>query len=102
MHLVQLFLPLADDAGERFPKSAFDAVRDGLAERHGGVTAFVRAPAIGVWEDGRGHVERDDVVLFEVMVDALDRAEWSALARDLARRFRQDEVLVRALPMERL
>jgi hypothetical protein len=102
MHRVQLFLPLADDDGQRFPKAAFDAVRDELAERHGGVTAFVRAPAIGVWEDTDGHVERDDVVLFEVMVEPLDREQWSSLARELARRFRQDEVLVRALPIERL
>jgi hypothetical protein len=102
MHLVQLFLPLADDDGQRFPRAAFDAVRDGLAERYGGVTEFVRAPAIGLWEDTDGHVERDDIVLFEVMVDTLDRAAWAALAADLARTFRQDEVLVRALPTERL
>jgi hypothetical protein len=102
MHLVQLFLPLADDAGQRFPKAAFDAVRDDLAGRYGGVTAFVRSPAVGLWEDDAGHVERDDVVLFEVMVDAVDRAAWSALARELAVRFRQDEVMLRALPMERL
>jgi hypothetical protein len=102
MHLVQLFLPLADDAGQRFPKAAFDAVRDTLAERHGGVTAFLRSPAVGLWEDDAGHVERDDVVLFEVMVDDLDRAAWSAFARELAVAFRQDEVMLRALPMERL
>jgi hypothetical protein len=102
MHLVQLFLPLADDAGQRFPKAEFDAVRDLLADRHGGVTSFVRAPAIGLWEDAAGHVERDDIVLFEVRVDVLDREAWATLARELARRFRQDEVLIRALPMERL
>jgi hypothetical protein len=102
MHLVQLFLPLADDTGVRFPKAAFDAVRDELAERHGGVTAFVHSPAVGLWEDEEGRVERDDVVLFEVMVDTLDRAAWSALAKDLAHRFRQDEVMLRAIPIERL
>ena len=102
MHLIQLFLPLADDAGQRFPKAAFDAVRDDLAARYGGVTAFVRSPAVGLWEDDGGHVERDDVVLFEVMVDELDRGAWSALARDLAGKFRQDEVMLRAVPMERL
>jgi hypothetical protein len=102
MYLVQLFLPLADDAGQRFPRTMFDAVRDALADRYGGVTSFVRAPAIGLWEDAAGHVERDDIVLFEVMVEALDRPAWAAMARDLARRFRQDEVLVRALAIERL
>jgi hypothetical protein len=86
----------------RFPKAAVAAVRDLLAERHGGVTAFVHSPAVGLWEDDDGHVERDDVVLFEVMVDVLDRAQWSALSKDLASRFRQDEVMLRALPMDRL
>ena len=36
MHLVQLFLPLHDNDGERFPASSFVAVRTELAEAFGG------------------------------------------------------------------
>ncbi|QCO67365.1 hypothetical protein E5843_05430 [Luteimonas yindakuii] len=102
MHLVQLFLPLYDNADQAFPKALFDGVRAELTERFGGVTAFVRAPAVGAWEDDSGTVQRDDVVLMEVMADHIDHGWWAAYREDLQQRFRQDEVLVRAIRVERL
>lgn len=100
MHLVQLFLPLRDNAGTPFPAAEFGAVRGELAEAFGGVTAYQRAPATGLWEDGDDAIQRDDLVLFEVMVESLDRAWWKRYGTDLASRFRQDDILVRALPCE--
>lgn len=102
MHLIQLFLPLHDNAGEVFPKLLFDRVRAELTNQFGGVTAFVRSPAVGVWENGAGAVQRDEVVLFEVMAPQLDRRWWASYRQDLQRRFAQDEVLVRATEVERL
>ena len=102
MHLIQLFLPLYDNEGHAFPHALFDRVRGELAEAFGGVTAYTRAPATGLWEDDEGHVQRDDVLLFEVMADAVDRAWWQAYRRGLEQQFRQDEVLVRATAVERL
>ena len=102
MHLVELFLPLRDNAGKAFPRAFYDDVRSQLAEVHGGVTAFTRAPATGLWEDDEGDVQRDEVVLFEVMVEQLDHGWWRQYRTRLERRFRQDEVLVRATLVERL
>lgn|SRR5690606_33920655 len=102
MHLVELFLPLRDNDGNAFPKALYDGVRAELAEMFGGVTAFTRAPATGLWEDGEGDVQRDDVVLFEVMAEQLDHAWWRNYRQMLEQRFRQDEVLVRATVVERL
>jgi hypothetical protein len=102
MHLVQIFLPLRDDAGQAFPKALYDHVRGELTDRFGGVTAFVRSPAVGAWEDDRGAVQRDEVVLFEVMAGNVDHGWWARYREDLQRRFRQDEVLVRASAVERL
>ena len=68
----------------------------------GGVTAFVRSPAVGAWEDHSGDVQRDDVVLFEVMADHVDHGWWAAYRAQLEQRFQQDEVLVRAVRAERL
>ena len=65
MHLIQLFLPLYDNDGQPFPRALFDAVRAELAEAFGGVTAYTRAPATGLWEDDAGRVQRDDVLLFK-------------------------------------
>ena len=102
MHLVQIFLPLHDNAGMPFAKALFDAVRAELTERFGGVTAFVRSPAAGAWQDEDGAVQRDEVVLVEVMADRLDHRWWAVYREDLQRRFAQDEVLVRASAIERL
>ena len=100
--LVQLFLPLRDNDGAAFPPGLFNAVRTELAEVHGGVTAYQRAPATGLWEDDDDHVQRDDLVLFEVMVANVDHAWWKAYVARLAERFRQEEILARAVPCERL
>lgn len=102
MHLIQLFLPLYDNDGQAFAKPLFDTVRGELTERFGGVTAFVRSPAVGAWEDDSGDVQRDDVVLFEVMADHVDHGWWAAYRAQLEQRFQQDEVLVRAVRAERL
>lgn len=100
MRLVQILLPLRDRDGRPFPRACYAALRCELTERHGGVTAYMRSPAIGLWEDGDGAIERDDVVLVEVVVEAFDRAWWREYAGELARRFGQDEVLVRAIAIE--
>lgn len=100
--LVQLFLPLRGRDGAPVARAAFDGVRAELADAWGGSTAFLRSPAAGLWEDDDGDVQRDEVVLVEVQVDALDRGWWAAYRRSLAARFGQDEILLRALPVERL
>jgi hypothetical protein len=100
MYLIQLFLPLRDNAGVPFPPTMFAAVRAGLADAFGGVTAYQRAPATGLWEDGSNGIQRDDLMLFEVMATTLDRTWWKNYAAALAERFRQESVLVRAMPCE--
>lgn len=102
MHLVQLLLPLRDNEGRPFPREMLDEVRHALTERFGGVTAHLRAPATGAWKDDDGDVARDDVVIVEVMADEMDRAWWADYRRALEARFRQDEIVVRATPVERL
>jgi hypothetical protein len=102
MHLVELLLPLYDNEGRRFVAGDFDRVRDELAEAFGGVTAFRRAPAEGVWKETDGEVSQDRVVIFEVMAEELDRAWWSKYRAELERRFRQEVVVIRATEFEQL
>ena len=102
MHLVQLFLPLRDNSGRPFDAALFATVRAELTEAFGGVTAYQRTPAVGLWEDDDGDVQRDDVLLFEAMAAQLDHGWWQRYRDTLAQRFAQDEVLVRAWPCERL
>lgn len=100
MHLIQLFVPLRDNEGVAFPFAMFGAVRIELTDAFGGVTAYQRAPATGLWEDEDDEVRRDDLVLFEVMAETLERNWWKQYAADVAGRFRQEEILVRVLPCE--
>ena len=95
MHLVRLILPLCDNEGRAFARAEFDRVRDELTEHFGGVTAFRRSPAEGAWKEDEGSVTRDEVVVYEVMAERLERAWWADYRGSLARRFRQDEYVAR-------
>lgn len=101
MHLVQIILPRFDNSGTPIPASLFREVRQTLLDRFGGVTAFTRAPAEGLWQDGP-HVQRDDVLLYEVMVDQVDRAWWASYRKELEAMFQQQELVIRAHRIERL
>ena len=97
MYLVQILLPLYDNEGHAFEPVVFVQLRSELADRFGGVTAYMRAPARGVWKDDTGETTRDDIVIFEVMTEELERGWWTGFRKDLERRFRQESVIVRAL-----
>lgn len=102
MHLVQLLLPLKDNNGQAFPANYFQELRTQLTARFGGATAFVRSPAVGLWQDNNAEINRDDVVMFEVMTDELDTKFWNKFRRDLENKFRQDEILIRAIEVKKL
>jgi hypothetical protein len=102
MHLIQLLLPLHDNSKEKFPQDYFSNVRKDLTDRFGGVTAFLRSPAVGLWKEGNDEVSRDEVVMFEVMSPGLDTEWWSGYRTKLQERFRQEEVLVWASNVTKL
>jgi len=94
MHLIQFQLPLPDNNNQEFPNTHFNRVREHLTDRFGGVTAFVRPPAVGLWKEGHDEVNRDEVVMFEVMANQLDKDWWAVYRTQLQEQFRQDEVLI--------
>ena len=102
VHLIEILLPLSDNDGKRFDAALHAQVRDELIEHFGGVTAFTRSPAEGLWQPGEGERERDEIIIFEVMADWLDRGWWRGYRAELERRFRQDEIVVRAREVELL
>ena len=101
MHVIEIFLPLARNDGTPQPAGLFAALRAELVERFGGLTAFTRAPADGLWDDG-GTVEADRIVVFEVMDEGFDAAWWADYRHGLEGRFQQEEILVRASASQRL
>ena len=101
-HLVQILLPLRKRDGSDVPAALFAEVRGELTQRFGGVTAYSRSPATGLWKNTEAEVEREQVIMVEVVVDAFDRDWWTQYRDRLARRFDQDEIHARAMAVERI
>jgi hypothetical protein len=97
-YLVEILLPITDPGPNR---ENLSRVRDELTAKFGGVTVHLDSPAEGLWNED-GDVERDRIVIVEVMTDHLDRSFWSTYREELEARFRQDELVVRASEIDRL
>jgi hypothetical protein len=101
MHLIEILLPLTDNDGRRFPEEKFTAIREELTQHFGGSTAFTRTPAEGTFQD-KGDVEHDDIVIFEVMANSVDRSWWASFRSRLEHELAQDEIVIRATEFVRL
>jgi hypothetical protein len=98
MQLVEILLPVTQgDAVRR----EMEVLEKQLTERFGGMTAFLRSPGRGLWED-QGLIERDDVVVVEVMTETVDREWWKTLRTALEDRLGQKEIVIRTHAVERL
>ena len=102
MYLIQVLLPIYDNSGQPFPASHHKAVKDELARHFGGMTAYTRAPAEGLWNDEEGVQTRDDIIVYEVMARKVDAGWWRAFRDRLEQQFEQREVLIRAHSVTRL
>ena len=100
-YLIQLLLPLRDNEGQPYGQALFKDINASLAARFGGVTAFSRSPAKGIWINS-DHEERDDVIVVEVMAEALDRDWWLTFRQQLEISMKQAEIVVRSHAIERL
>lgn len=101
-YLIQILLPVRRRDDAEVPAEMFAAVRQELTQRFGGVTAYMRSPATGLWKRTEAEVERDQVIMVEVVVESFDREWWAQYRDRLAQRFDQDEIHARALAMERI
>lgn len=96
MVLIQLLLPLYDNDGRRLPSALYASTREELMARFGGLTAYSRTPADGLWQEDESRTVRDELVIYEVMSDALDEPWWRDYRKMLETRFRQEQLVVRA------
>lgn len=101
MKLIQILLPVSDNEGRRYGDEFFKDLQRTLTDRFGGLTAYTRAPAEGLWANGGTH-QKDDIVVVEVMADTFDRAWWTALKSHLETTLQQEEIVIRAQPLETL
>ena len=102
MHLIQILLPLFDNEGRAFPHETYRSIGDELVERFSGLTAFTRAPAEGLWAPGDDEAKRDDIVVFEVMTDKIDKKWWAEYRQRLEKQLRQEAIIIRMHKVELL
>jgi hypothetical protein len=95
MHLVQILLPLYDKAGKRFPQRFYDDLKVELSKKFGGLTAYTRSPAEGLWKR-RSRTLREDIIVYEVMTRMRSASWWKQFRKQLESRFKQTEIIVRA------
>jgi hypothetical protein len=100
MHLMQILLPLYAKDGTRIPEREFAIVRRELTERFGGVTAYLRAAASGLWKSPDGGIDRDEMIMIEVVIERLEREWWTSYRSELEARFHQDALHLRAIPLD--
>jgi hypothetical protein len=102
MHLTQILLPLYDNDGKAFPVELFHAIRDELVAQFGGLTAYMRAPAEGLWSPPGRDATREDIAVFEIMTPEIDSAWWSRYRKILEGRLRQETIVIRSHPIQLL
>ena len=92
---IEIFVPVTRG------RAGLRDLREDLAARFGGVTAFERAPATGLWRDDEadgenGDVAQDVIVILETMADDFDPNWWRAFREGWQARLGQPHLLVRA------
>ena len=102
MHLVQILLPVYGNDGAQVLRDNYPGIRDELVARFGGLTAFIQSPAEGLWTGDGNHAGRDDIVMLEIMVKAIERGWWETYRDRLQELLRQESIVVRVLPIERI
>jgi hypothetical protein len=96
MYLIQILLPLTDENKVPFPTHYYTELTAMLTEKFGGVTAYMRSPATGLWKEDESTTVKDEIAVLEVMTRRLDVEEWKGLKDDLKSKFRQEEILMRS------
>jgi hypothetical protein len=100
---IEIYLPLFSNTGARVARRLFVSTRDELVDTFGGMTAYSRSPATGVWaKPGKHNLVRDDIIIYEVLARRLSRTWWSAYKLRLAQRFKQHTLLIRAQKVDLL
>ena len=101
MVLIQLLLPLTT-VGSADITAMLSRTQRELVEAFGGVTAYFRTPAHGVWTSAEGYREDDRMVMIEIVTRRFDRSWWRDYVDQLQNRFVQETIHVRATAIELL
>jgi hypothetical protein len=65
-----------------------------LVSHFKGFTAHPRAPASGLWKNTESTIERDDLVVYEVLAKERDLEWWRVFRQSLEHLFEQEKILI--------
>jgi hypothetical protein len=102
MYLIEILLPLYDNEGRRLPKKLFDQTSRSLAKSHGGVTAYTRSPAVGLWKSRGSQLKKDEIIVYEVVTPDWNPKLWKHRRQKWEMAFRQDSILIRVTRCQQL
>ena len=102
MNLVQILLPVYGNDGRPLLQDTYGAIRDELVARFGGLTAFTQSPAEGFWNPGDRELQRDEIIMIEVMVPTIEHAWWALFRNRVQDLLAQESIVVRVWPIEEL
>ena len=94
-YLFEIFLPLLDQGGLKFPEEYFSELRDTLFKKFDGVTIHQRSPSTGMWSNPDKGYEEDKLIIYEVMASDREDAFWRNLREELRGKFKQKKLLIR-------
>ncbi len=98
--LFQILLPLYDNEGVLFPEHLYKAIRLELTERFGGLTAYSRSPATGLWKDGDDELTVDKIIIYEVIAGKFDKKFWKSFKEILKAQFKQEDIIIMCVEVE--
>ncbi|MDB5014326.1 MAG: hypothetical protein JWQ25_2528, partial [Daejeonella sp.] len=81
--MIQVFLPLLNSNKEPLPHKIYIKIREELTDKFGGITAYSRLPAVGLWKENPDKTVKDDIVIYEVMAADLDSDWWKKYKQSL-------------------
>jgi hypothetical protein len=94
-YLIQILLPKETGNGKPIAQAWFEGLLNGLTDKFGGATSFVRAPGQGLWRSG-GETQRDNIAVVEVMAERLDPVFWRCMRERLDKELSQKVIVIRA------
>ncbi|RYU91743.1 hypothetical protein [Emticicia agri] len=101
MYLIEMLLPLTDNQKKVFKSEYFEQVQHRLTEKFGGLTAFTKNPAEGLWKKSKNtKPQHDEIIIFEVITDTFDKSWWQLYKEELKRIFQQKDIVIKVLPIE--
>lgn len=95
-----MLLPLYDNEGQPFSDELYKAIRLELTERFGGLTAYSRSPATGLWKNDDEEVKVDKMIVYEVIADDVEKKFWKSFKEILKAQFKQEDMIIRCTDIE--